>query len=116
MKLTDLQKEISGDWKAKGYELPEYDREAVKKNTKENPVWVHFGAGNIFRAFPAEILQRLLNSGAYDKGVIVAESQFQKTFPGSLIFLNLRHCRLQVLPLLRRATVFMTEREIFFRW
>ena len=74
MKLTDLQKEISGDWKAKGYELPEYDREAVKKNTKENPVWVHFGAGNIFRAFPAEILQRLLNSGAYDKGVIVAES------------------------------------------
>lgn len=74
MKLTDLQKEVSGDWKAKGYELPEYDREAIKKNTKENPAWVHFGAGNIFRAFPAELLQRLLNSGAYDKGVIVAES------------------------------------------
>lgn len=74
MKLTDLQKEISGEWKAKGYELPEYDREAVKKNTKENPAWIHFGAGNIFRAFPAEILQRLLNSSAYDKGVIVAES------------------------------------------
>lgn len=74
MKLTDLQNGISAEWEEKGYELPSYNREAVKKNTKENPVWVHFGAGNIFRAFPAEILQRLLNDGAYDKGVIVAES------------------------------------------
>lgn len=74
MKLTDLQKEVSGSWAEKGYELPSYDRELVKKNTKENPTWIHFGAGNIFRAFPAEILQRLLNAGEYDKGVIVAES------------------------------------------
>ena len=74
MKLTDLQKEAAGVWKEKGYELPAYDREAVKKSTKEAPVWVHFGAGNIFRAFPAECLQRLLNEGNYNKGVIVAES------------------------------------------
>lgn len=74
MKLTDLQKEVSGVWEEKGYELPAYDREAVKKNTAEAPTWVHFGAGNIFRAFPAEVLQRLLNEGVYDKGVIVAES------------------------------------------
>lgn len=74
MKLTDLQQEVSGVWEEKGYELPAYDREAIKKNTKEAPVWVHFGAGNIFRAFPAECLQRILNEGSYDKGVIVAES------------------------------------------
>ncbi|MCM1245060.1 MAG: mannitol dehydrogenase family protein [Roseburia sp.] len=74
MKLTDLNNEVSSVWEEKGYELPSYDREAVKKNTKEKPAWVHFGAGNIFRAFPAEILQRLLNAGSYDKGVIVAES------------------------------------------
>lgn len=74
MKLTDLQKEVSPVWEEKGYEVLKYDREAVKKNTKEAPTWVHFGAGNIFRAFPAEILQRLLNEGSYDKGVIVAES------------------------------------------
>lgn len=74
MKLIDLNKEVSGVWAENGYELPSYDREEVKKNTKENPTWVHFGAGNIFRAFPAEILQRLLNDGSYDKGVIVAES------------------------------------------
>ncbi len=74
MKLTDLQKEVSPVWEEKGYELPTYDREAVKAKTKEEPTWVHFGAGNIFRAFTAECLQRVLNTGEYDRGVIVAES------------------------------------------
>ncbi|MBQ0128084.1 MAG: mannitol dehydrogenase family protein [Bacteroidales bacterium] len=62
------------EWEAKGYELPKFDIEAVRKNTFEAPTWVHFGAGNIFRAFHAAILNDALNSGRYDKGVIVAES------------------------------------------
>ena len=74
MKLTDLQKEVSPVWEEKGYEVLKYDREAVKQKTKEAPTWVHFGAGNIFRAFPAEILQRVLNQGEYDRGIVVAES------------------------------------------
>ncbi len=60
-------------WNAKGYELPNYDRDTVRKNTMENPTWLHFGAGNIFRGFPAAGMQDLLNSKSYDKGVIVAE-------------------------------------------
>ncbi len=48
--------------------------EAVKAKTHAEPTWVHFGAGNIFRAFPAAILNEALNSGKYDRGVIVAES------------------------------------------
>lgn len=60
-------------WKAKGYKLPEYDREAVKANTAINPKWIHFGAGNIFRAFQANVCQNLLNSKAMDTGLIVAE-------------------------------------------
>ncbi len=74
MKLCDVKNGALTEWKEKGYELPAYDREAVKKATKEEPVWVHFGAGNIFRAFPAAKLQELLNEGSYNKGVIVAES------------------------------------------
>ena len=35
---------------------------------------IGFGAGNIFRAFPAAVLNDALNSGKYDRGVIVAES------------------------------------------
>ena len=60
-------------WEAAGYKLPEYDREAVATATKENPFWIHFGAGNIFRAFQANVVQNLLNEGILDRGLIVAE-------------------------------------------
>ncbi len=60
-------------WEAKGYRLPEFDREAMIAATKENPYWIHFGAGNIFRAFQANVVQNLLNKGILDRGLIVAE-------------------------------------------
>jgi len=76
MKLTDILKEgfNPSEWEAKGYELPKYDIKAVAQKTHDEPTWVHFGAGNIFRAFPAAILNDILNKGEYDRGVIVAES------------------------------------------
>ncbi|MDF2537241.1 MAG: hypothetical protein K0S76_262 [Herbinix sp.] len=58
-------------WKEKGYEIPEYDREQMRNNTRKSPAWIHFGGGNIFRAFLAAGLEKLLNEGSYDKGVIV---------------------------------------------
>ena len=64
----------NSSWSDKGYELPSYDREDVRKLTKENPSWIHFGAGNIFRGFPAAGLNNMLNDGSYDRGVIVSES------------------------------------------
>ncbi len=60
-------------WEQAGYSLPKFDRDTVEKNTKENPVWIHFGAGNIFRAFQCNVVQNLLNEGVLDKGLIVAE-------------------------------------------
>lgn len=56
-----------------GYQLPEFDFEKVMKKTKENPTWIHFGAGNIFRAFQANVVQHLLNQGVIDTGLIAAE-------------------------------------------
>lgn len=73
MKLTDIKNGKLEEWKAAGYELPKFDIEAVREKTHQEPTWVHFGAGNIFRAFPAAILQDTLDSGKYDRGVIVAE-------------------------------------------
>ena len=73
MKLTDIKKEISPLWAEKGYQMPQFDIEAVREKTQKEPVWVHFGAGNLFRAFPAAVLQQVLDTGKYDKGVIVAE-------------------------------------------
>ena len=76
MRLNDI---LSGNfdatqWEAKGYQLPQFDIEAIRRKTYEAPTWVHFGGGNIFRAFPAAILNDALNTGKYDRGVIVAET------------------------------------------
>ena len=63
----------AAQWEAAGYALPQYDREQVRKATAENPFWIHFGAGNIFRAFHTNIVERLLNRGVLERGIIVAE-------------------------------------------
>ena len=76
MKLTDILQPgfDKSEWEQKGYQLPTFDIAAVAKKTHEAPTWVHFGGGNIFRAFPAAILNDALNTGQYDRGVIVAET------------------------------------------
>lgn len=75
MKLSDIKSSsfAAQEWEDKGYQLPKFNLEAVRSKTREQPTWVHFGAGNIFRAFPAAVLQQTLDAGAYDRGVIVAE-------------------------------------------
>lgn len=73
MKLTNAGLQDKEAWLDAGYKLPEYDRETVAKKTKENPFWIHFGAGNIFRAFQANVVQNLLNEGVLDTGLVVAE-------------------------------------------
>ncbi len=73
MRLNKRDLQLKDLWAAKGYELPEYDRAALAKRTAEEPTWLHFGAGNIFRGFPAAVLQSLLNKGSYDRGLVVAE-------------------------------------------
>ena len=60
-------------WEEKGYNLPKFDREAVTAATRENPFWIHFGPGNIFRAFQANVVQNLLNEGLLDRGIVAAE-------------------------------------------
>ena len=63
----------SSEWAEKGYSLPKFDFDTVQKATKEAPFWIHFGAGNIFRAFQANVVQELLNKGVLDRGLVVAE-------------------------------------------
>ena len=60
-------------FEAAGYRLPSFDHEKVMARTKENPVWIHFGAGNIFRAFQCNVAQNLLNAGVLDTGIIAVE-------------------------------------------
>lgn len=60
-------------WKEKGYFIPTYDREKMIEKTVAEPKWVHFGAGNIFRAFQANLSQRMLEEGLDDTGLTVVE-------------------------------------------
>jgi fructuronate reductase len=73
MKLNKNVLENKEKWLEKGYRLPEFDYEEVSRVTKENPYWIHFGAGNLFKAFHAAIAQKLLNRKIVKKGIIVAE-------------------------------------------
>lgn len=73
MRLNEAGLKNRAQWEEKGYALPQFDREKAAQATKAAPRWIHFGAGNIFRAFQANVVQNLLNAGVLDTGLIVAE-------------------------------------------
>ena len=68
MELTLKGIQDRAAWTDKGYNLPEFEIEEVKERTAKAPAWIHFGGGNLFKAFPSRFTQELLN-----KGIIVAE-------------------------------------------
>lgn len=49
--------------------LPAYDVANVQAHSRQEPVWLHFGAGNIFRGFVASLQQELLNKGLQKSGI-----------------------------------------------
>jgi len=69
----------SGAWKKAGIALPEFDLDSMESETNRNPQWVHFGTGNIFRAFPAVMQQNLLNRGIVKTGIIAVKTYDWKT-------------------------------------
>ena len=74
MKLTLEGLKDQAAWQAAGIALPGYDVAQVAQRTKQAPVWVHFGAGNIFRIFIGGLADQLLSSGAADKGITCVET------------------------------------------
>lgn len=67
------------EWEKAGYELPRFNRDKVTENTIKNPVWLHFGAGNIFRAFPAVLQQRLIDEEKSDRELLSAKAMIMKS-------------------------------------
>ena len=62
------------NWLKEGIELPSFDIASMRDKTNEDPIWIHFGAGNIFRGFIAVLQQKLLDEGFSDKGIIAADT------------------------------------------
>ena len=74
MKLTYQGIREAQAWRQAGIALPGFDWPAMCMHTGDEPVWVHFGAGNIFRGFIAGLQQRLLNKGLQQSGIVAAET------------------------------------------
>jgi len=64
-----------------GYMLPKFDVPSMVERTKKEPIWLHMGAGNIFRIFPAAMQQELLNTGLADRGITVCECYDEEIIP-----------------------------------
>ena len=73
MRLNEEGLKNRQEWESKGYSLPRDERDLVAERTMNVPEWLHCGAGNIFRAFQAYVVQNLLDVGVLDTGLVVAE-------------------------------------------
>ena len=69
MKLTLQGLANRKEWIQAGFQLPTFDYPAVSARTRKAPCWIHFGCGNIFRAFQARMVQELLDADVMDRGV-----------------------------------------------
>lgn len=79
MKLNLAAIKNAADWK--GYLLPSFDVPAMVERTKKEPIWLHMGAGNIFRIFPALMHQELLENAYVDRGITVCECHDEEIVP-----------------------------------
>ncbi len=74
MKLSYQGLQDKAAWEKAGVALPRQDWKGMAAATEAKPMWVHFGAGNIFRGFIAGLQQKLLDQGLADRGIIAAET------------------------------------------
>ncbi|HHX69116.1 MAG: mannitol dehydrogenase family protein [Miniphocaeibacter sp.] len=59
--------------------IPNYDVKKLQENTEENCKWLHFGAGNIFRAYLGKIQQDLIEKGLENTGIIAVDTLNSET-------------------------------------
>lgn len=84
MRLTDEGLKDRQGWLDHGYTLPQYDRERMRQATLATPRWIHFGAGNIFRAYQTRLMQQLIEAGEVSEGLIAAEGYDDEIVDGML--------------------------------
>ena len=71
--------ENKAEWEKAGIKTYDFDVDKIIANTRKTPQWLHFGGGNIFRAFIAKVQQDLLNKSLAQTGIIVATMHNEET-------------------------------------
>ena len=74
LKLNYESLKDKSNWEKIGVSLPNYDIKELSEKTKQNPIWVHFGIGNIFRIFIGGIADQLISEKYLDKGITCIET------------------------------------------
>ncbi|MCI8423498.1 MAG: mannitol dehydrogenase family protein [Lawsonibacter sp.] len=74
MKLSYQGIQERAAWERAGVALPRFDWEAMQARTQKEPIWLHFGAGNLFRGYIAALQNDLLNQGLADRGIVAADT------------------------------------------
>ncbi|MCG4778398.1 hypothetical protein L0P10_16080, partial [Eggerthella lenta] len=80
--ITDDYLKNKDEFTEVGIKVPNYDDKKIAQNTLTNPRWVHFGGGNLFRAFHAAIASHLIDQGKMDSGIIVSDAYDDGTING----------------------------------
>lgn len=74
MKLTLASLEHKEFFTDNNILVPKFNYKAVASATEQNPCWVHFGAGNIFRGFIARAHQAVLDAELCTSGIVAVET------------------------------------------
>jgi fructuronate reductase len=69
LQLRDVAHEGYARFADAGFQVPRFDRSAMRRESTRSPRWMHLGAGNLFRSFHARLAQTLLDEGRLDCGV-----------------------------------------------
>ncbi|GMA51410.1 mannitol dehydrogenase [Alicyclobacillus contaminans] len=61
----------AAEWDRADIRRPAFDVAQMVAKTKEAPIWLHIGGGNLFRGFIAPLQQVLLDRGVVEQGIVV---------------------------------------------
>lgn len=70
-----LKDAAMGEFARAGYSVPGFDRGDMRTRSEAEPVWLHIGAGNLFRSFHARIAQTLLDRGLSRTGIHLLDTR-----------------------------------------
>lgn len=74
IKLNYIELNNKKQWEEAGIKVPGFNPKEIKVNTLSSPKWLHFGAGNIFRAFVASCQDEIIEKGLTDTGIVAVET------------------------------------------